>query len=346
MSCKVAYFAAHHCRLQPLGVVNAEVLKPEDLLGVIPGIDTYIMYLYMIVITCNELLKSQNVFAVVSIYIFSSVTLARKDEDCCPKPSVPTTIHCNDCTTTNPKHRKRSYSAILSREFSSVELGQLLYISRHVPLVPQDEGKIGNSHSHSDGVSDNLIGPLPSVTCSSSRNKSKARGLLSPMGKNKQQPITGASGRPQVDISPITGNLKTKTSRIPAKEDTVTQNIMGFTSGNTQKGGDSPISATAESIAFHPRTSPRIVSIGEARGLEKPMAGVRSKRHSSSGKGLLSQGWSAPRSMGGLLGSPIYIPTTTSMHKPENMARDIGDERRKKAEEDSRSSISGMSTTR
>lgn len=282
------------------------------------------------------------------------VTLAknsRPNSSSAPRSGTHSTTIC-----TRTKHRKRSYSAILSREFSGEELGELLYISRHVALIPQDEGKARHSHIHPDSLRDGFAGPLPSVTRNrESKSKSKLRSLRqtkssnSPRGKESQEPGTSANETLQVDkLPPIMGdsvqiiNVKITSSQTPARECATTHNDTSDM--NTVNSTQETSPTTVESTNLPQRIYPRIVSIGEARELDKPMAGVKSKRYPNSGKGRLSQGWSTPQPIGGLRGSPIYIPTTTITSKESSATKfgSVSKERRKVAEVDTRSSTPGM----
>ena len=234
------------------------------------------------------------------------MTFAKTDVDCRPKSSsAPIVIHCHEHTTnTKNKHRKQSYSALLNREFSGVELEQMVCLSRHVALVPQDEGTTEFSRTHSDRFCDSSFGTL---------SRSKARGLHSPRNTNVQQITMGANGTPQVEkLPPIPRDLKTAISYTPAIA--ISQNIVGEISEKLTQTADSSTSTIADGTTPL-RISPRIVSIREAIGLERPMARVRIKHPSSSCKGHLSYGWSSPQSMGELKGSLIYIHTATSVPK-------------------------------
>ena len=256
---------------------------------------------------CNVLINA------FTLYISPIVRLQNSGaEDVRPKscvaPRMTSFSERNAAVLAKVKPRKRSYSAILSHQLSGDELGEMLYVSRHMALVPQGE----------QGVDDrcldlqSLTRTLPSVVGNNAlRNKSKVKSLR--QGRHCKVKIVEAKNdeTSSVEKLPPIGpessgeiiNIKITTSS--SNEDVKVDNADSRKSPASSQKANGKSAAATENIKSPRTLSPKIVSIGEAKETEK--AAIKKKHHPSSGvKGHLSQGWSSPQPIKGLTGNPLH----------------------------------------
>jgi len=221
------------------------------------------------------------------------------------------------------KPRKRSYSAILSQELTGEELGEMLYVSRqHMALIPQGGEQTSEEHFSLRAISKTLPAVIGKKT-SSQKHK-----MVKSLRHSNQPKESGQEAKNSDDFN------ADKLPAIEPENQIINVKIVTASSFNeeepeenhTKKPSPSAqrTSSRRESSKSSQPLSPNIVSIGAA--MEPDKAVVKIRHHPSSGvKGRLSSGWSSPKPIQGLTGSPLH---TSGKGRKETAKAEIKEDER------------------
>lgn len=285
-----------HGRLQPLGVVSNHIVDSDQFMGVISVHSK----------TCGHQRPRS-----------STTPTSRVHFD------LPIETESDLERQRQRKVKRRSYSAILSRTVDTEHLYHLLSVSKQTALVPNQSEPIPGSDRPDDTeklatVSAEAVKMLPPVVRHGELGmKIELKGLRAneaPHGSSPSRSLSSPRGRP-VD-SPTTKQAKAKT-KLPPITNSPSISPPKSSSGKTSHESEASTSPRRTSIHTDRDTQARgssverklsIVSIGEvpaAEDSQRRNSSSKRKRHSS---GKLSLGWSSPRPIETVLGSPLHIP--------------------------------------